>query len=72
MSAFNPATVDQQVLRFNVDRSAEYEVLLFNETSRTFEPVASDQLCYEATEDTPKAKRFTVCELYVDATVQAQ
>ena len=72
MSAFNPATIDQQVIRFNADAGSEYEVSLFSETTDTFEPVDADQLCYNATRDSPWAYTYTACELYVGATVPAQ
>ena len=72
VSAFNPATVDQNVIRFEVDSAGEYEVSLFSEKTHTFEAVASDMLCYNDTTDTPKAEIYTACELYVGAAVPAQ
>ena len=71
MSAFNPATIDQHVIQFDTDAGSEYEVSLFSETTGKFEPVAADQLCFNATRDTPWAYTYTACELYVGATVPA-
>ena len=72
VSLYNPATVDQAVVQFDASASGTYSVDLYNGDSKAWEPVDHDQLCYNATMDTPEATIYTTCEVYVAATVPAQ
>ena len=52
---FNPATVDQSVIRFEADASGTYSVELYSEDTKAWSPVDSDQFCYNSINDTPEA-----------------
>ena len=60
------------MVQLEADANETYAVELYNSETKAWESVDFDQLCYNSTMDTPTAKSYTSCELYVASTVPAQ
>jgi len=67
VTAHNPSTVKQELLRFVADPTLTYTVYAMK--GQTWEEVPSDKLCYTGTLDDASGTKQDTCELFVKAEV---
>lgn len=70
VSAYNPSTVDQTMMRFGVPAEGAYKAYILN--GQQWDLAESDLMCYTAVKNDAATTWYESCELFVEGDVKAQ